>query len=614
MSFMFKPLPWDDQDAVNHIRLDEALLSDLTYGTVKAAQRVARELVKAGKGTVVCVDGYASAHFDPFATALLQALRQAKVSTARAEMRDVYKSTAELDAMVAPNLPKDYDEDPVLLFGRLFKGGYADFFDQSKWTALRQKAAAVGQGEVLVVTGYGASAALPDALHIFIDVTPKTCAIRARSGELINIGDTQPRPFAEMMRRNYYVDFEMIVRHRKALLQSGKVAYYICGDHDEDFVLMKGATEKSILSTLARYPLRTKPVYLEGIWGGEFIRKVRNLPMDAKNVAWVFDMIPMEVSVVTECGGKTAEFPFSTFLAQCPDELMGAECAKEFGGYFPIRFNYDDTWHSNGNMSVQCHPDAGLCTKMYDEIGSQDEAYYIIDAGHGARTYLGFNEDADTDEFIALAKKSEKDGSVIDYQKYVSHVSSVPGRQVMIPGGTIHASGRNQLILELGSLTIGSYTYKMYDYNRRDAEGNLRPIHSAMGQRALHTERRSKWVDENIAIEPLFECRGEGWEQHILGKTDLMYYMTRRLDMEPGAAAAFENEGAFTVLTLVDGEEVLVRSKSHPELCYHQKFLDIVLVPASISDYEIVNIGYQPAVVHKTMLRENFAKYRHLDK
>ncbi len=618
MSFMFKPLPWDDQNAVNHIQLSASVLNDLTYGTVKAAQRVAKELLAdetfKAQGAVLCVDGYASAHFDTFTTALLQTLHQNKVKTCHKKMEDVYKPTAKIDKMVEPNLPLNYDVDPVLLFGRLFKGGYADFFNTEKWQALQEAAKQIKSGELLLLSGYGASAALPEGRQIFIDVTPKTCAIRARSGGLINIGDTEPRPFAEMMRRNYYVDFEMIVRQRKFLLQNEKLTYYICGDHDDDFVLMQGATEREILRTLAQYPLRTKPVYLEGIWGGELIRKARHLPMESKNVAWIFDMIPMEVSVVVECNGKTAEFPFSTFLAQCPVELMGKECAEEFGGYFPIRFNYDDTWHSNGNMSVQCHPDAQLCTKEYGELGSQDEAYYVIDAGHGAKTFIGFNDGANVEEFIAEAKRSEKEGCMIDYQKYVNHVTSYPGRQVMIPGGTIHASGRNQLILELGSLTIGSYTYKMYDYNRRDAEGNLRPIHSTMGERALHRERNSTWVNQNVAIEPIPESKGEGWEQHILGKTDLMYYMTRRLDMEPGVTAEFKNNfGSFTVLTLVDGEEVMVRSKSHPEFSYHQKFLDIVLVPADIEDYEIINIGYQPAVVHKTMLRENFHQYRHLD-
>ena len=68
-------------------------------------------------------------------------------------------------------------------------------------------------------------------------------------------------------------------------------------------------------------------------------------------------------------------------------EIMGQHCLEEFDGYFPVRFNYDDTWHSNGNMSVQVHPDEDFVIENYDEFGRQDEAYYVIATGHGAKTY-----------------------------------------------------------------------------------------------------------------------------------------------------------------------------------------------------------------------------------
>lgn len=608
MSFMFKPLAYDDHTAINRPDIPASVREDLIFGTVQSAKRIAEKavsLLKSGKsGCVIAVDGYASAKFSDLSGALSQAVRQSGCRVVLRSMDEVYKSVEELDAMVAECLPQNYEEDPVLLFGKLYEGSFSDFIDGEKAEKLLEEMRNLPERTLMVLTGYGSTSEIFSPftnLKAYIDVTPKSAAIRAREGRLINVGDKTPRPFAELMRRNYFVDFEIILKNRKRLLTQNEIDFYICGDHDEDFVLMSGQNLEVILSSLARYPFRTKPVYLEGIWGGEFIRKVRRLPSEYKNIAWVFDMIPMEVSIVVDADGREVEFPFFTFIQKCPTPIMGEKCTERFGGYFPIRFNYDDTYHSNGNMSIQVHPYESVCKEYYNEKGSQDEAYYVIATGHGAKTYLGFNEGADPAEFVALAKQSEKDGSDLDYAKYVNHVDSVPGRQVMIPGGTIHASGRNQLILELGSLTIGSYTYKMYDYNRRDSEGNLRPIHSVMGEKVLHTERTAGWVRDNIAIEPIPDGEGDGWKQYIVGKTDLMYYQTKQLYLEK--KAEFSNDGQFTVLTLVDGEEVKVYSKSHPEFCYRQKFLDIVVVPASIADYVIENTGYQPAVVHKTMLR-----------
>ena len=325
-------------------------------------------------------------------------------------------------------------------------------------------------------------------------------------------------------------------------------------------------------------------------------------------MAWVFDMIPMEVSIVVEAGETLLDIPFSTFIQMCGEQMMGRRCVEEFEGYFPIRFNYDDTWHSNGNMSVQVHPDEDFVIGNYDEFGRQDEAYYVIATGHGAKTYCGFCGDGR--EFLELAKRSEKTHEDIDYQKYIHSVESVPGRQIMLPAGTVHASGRNQLILELGSLTIGSYTYKVYDYNRRDKDGNVRPIHTKNAEQVLHFERDPQWVRDNIAIEPILEAETADYTEYVVGRTDLMYYETHRVELNTHGTYEGKNNGQFTVVTVVDGEAVHISSKAHPEFCFDASYLDIVTIPASIEDYVIEAKGYQPVVVHKTLLREGYSRYK----
>ena len=342
------------------------------------------------------------------------------------------------------------------------------------------------------------------------------------------------------------------------------------------------------------------------------IRNVRGSPKEiAGNIAWIFDFIPMEVSIVVDVAGKAVDFPFSTFVQKKGREIMGQHCLEEFDGYFPVRFNYDDTWHSNGNMSVQVHPDEDFVIENYDEFGRQDEAYYVIATGHGAKTYCGFSGNGR--EFLEMAKASETSHEMVDYQKYINWVDSVPGRQIMLPAGTVHASGRNQLILELGSLTIGSYTYKVYDYNRKDKDGNTRPIHTKNAEKVLHFERDSQWVKENIAIEPILIEEGEGYKEYIVGRTELMYYETHRIELDTHAAYHGQNHGQFTVITVVDGEQVKVYSKSRPEFCYTANFLDIVTIPADIDDYVIEAQSYQPAVVHKVILREGYSRYKNPD-
>jgi mannose-6-phosphate isomerase class I len=323
------------------------------------------------------------------------------------------------------------------------------------------------------------------------------------------------------------------------------------------------------------------------------------------NAAWVFDLIPLEVSIVVEAGKQLLEFPFFTFVQKEGEALMGAGCVKKFGGYFPIRFNYDDSYHSSGNMSIQVHSGHKYNVENYGEHGRQDESYYIVATGHGAKTYVGFNEDADPNEFIREAKKSEKEYTAIDYQKYINHIKSIPGTQVMLPAGTIHSSGRNQVILEIGSLTIGSYTYKMYDYLRADLDGVPRPIHTYHGENVLCKERTTSWVKENLVQEPRLVRSGNDWAEYIVGEHNLLYFSLRRLEFEK--VIEDNTSGIFHVLTLVDGEKVVVQSIDNPELSYTQNYLDVVVVPANMGRYVIKNLGVQPVCIHKTILKEGFA-------
>lgn len=613
MSFMFKPLAYDDMDAVNYIQIPDHVKRSVLFHDEQMTDWIAQLCVKQeGKNRLVlALDGYIGARFKVLAGDIRRKLKEHGKSCSLLDMKTVYKSEEEISDLTSESLPLNYEDDPVLLFGKLYQGGIDDFIDMEAF----KKQFFEMNDEIILIYGIGSLAPCmrPYAdIKGYVDLTPKTTAIRAREKEYVNIGDNQGRPFPLLMRRNYYVDFEIAVKLRKELLQQNLLDIYMIDNLDKSYVMMAADAMDHILSALVRYPFRAKPVYLEGIWGGEFIRKVRNIPKEiSENIAWIFEFIPMEVSIVVDVNGKRVEFPFSAFLQKKGLEMMGQHCIDEFEGYFPIRFNYDDTWHSNGNMSVQVHPDEDFVIENYDEFGRQDEAYYVIATGHGAQTYCGFKGDGK--EFLELAKQSEKTHQDVEYQDYINSIESIPGRQIMLPAGTIHASGRNQLILELGSLTIGSYTYKVYDYNRKDREGNVRPIHTANAEKVLHFERNQEWVKEQIAIDPILLKSTEDYREYIVGKTDLMYYETRRVELDTGKSYEGENQGQFTVVTVVDGEQVKIYSRSHPEFSYTAHFLDIVTIPATIQDYVIEAQGYQPVVIHKTLLKENYSRYKNLE-
>lgn len=618
MSFMYNPFPFDDPRPVNRPELSEKTVKSIISG---GNQNVVKKFVAtladraAKEGVVVALDGYTTANWTVFVNLIA---RECSLLGLGFEAIDAnaatLKSGKEIDAIIDPLLIWDTKIDPTLLYGKVYKGGYQGLMDEVRTEAFKKAVPASRQaGKISVVYGYGSL--IPELrelydVKVFFDLTPMKSMLRIRRGEYSNLGKERPGIINRTIRRCYYCDFECAVRNRHELWENNVPDWYVLDNDPQNLQLMPFGTFSEICAQLVKYPFRAKPCYLEGVWGGSYMKKLRNLPDEMRNAAWVFDFIPMEVSVVVEAGDEKLDINYCSFVHKEGVNLMGEDCVKKFEGYFPIRFNWDDSYHSTGNMSIQCHSGGEYNVKNYNEFGRQDESYYVVVTGHNAKTFIGFRDDADIPQFFRDIEAADTEHKPCDYMKYVSYEESKPGLQVMLPAGTIHSSGRNQVILEIGSLTIGSYTYKMYDYLRLDFDGKQRPIHTRLGEENVRQDRRYSVIHdpespEYIVQKPRLAASGEGWEEYILGENPQVYFSLRRLEFEKKCE---QDTGGklFHVLTLVDGDAVRVRSVRHPERYFDLQFMDIVCVPADMGRYVIENLGREPVMVHKTCLREGY--------
>lgn len=615
---MYNPFPFDDPRPVNRPELSEKTVKSIISG---GNQNVVKKFVAtladraAKEGVVVALDGYTTANWTVFVNLIareccLLGLGFEAIDANAATL----KSGNELDAIIDPLLIWDTKIDPTLLYGKVYKGGYQGLMDEARTEAFKKAVPASRQaGKISVVYGYGSL--IPELrelydVKVFFDLTPMKSMLRIRRGEYSNLGKERPGIINRTIRRCYYCDFECAVRNRHELWENNVPDWYVLDNDPQNLQLMPFGTFSDICAQLVKYPFRAKPCYLEGVWGGSYMKKLRKLPEEMRNAAWVFDFIPMEVSVVVEAGDEKLDINYCSFVHKEGVNLMGEDCVKKFEGYFPIRFNWDDSYHSTGNMSIQCHSGGEYNVKNYNEFGRQDESYYVVVTGHGAKTFIGFRDDADIPQFFRDIEAADTEHRPCDYMKYVSYEESKPGLQVMLPAGTIHSSGRNQVILEIGSLTIGSYTYKMYDYLRLDFDGKQRPIHTRLGEENVRQDRRYSVIHdpespEYIVQKPRLAASGEGWEEYILGENPQVYFSLRRLEFEKKCE---QDTGGklFHVLTLVDGDAVRVRSVRHPERYFDLQFMDIVCVPADMGRYVIENLGREPVMVHKTCLREGY--------
>ncbi|HCM11754.1 MAG TPA: phosphoheptose isomerase, partial [Lachnospiraceae bacterium] len=172
-----------------------------------------------------------------------------------------------------PYLPEDREEDPVLLYGRLYDKDYESLMSkEKKEQILRQLKDFKKNGHGALIF-YG-NAALMDSfreycdLKLFIDMTQKRTILNIRNGSCGNLGEKGRMAINQMLRRSYYVDFEIAMAHRGKLIGNNQIDYYITGDHPDGMQLLPLAKMKELFEVMVSYPLRCRPVYLEGVWGG----------------------------------------------------------------------------------------------------------------------------------------------------------------------------------------------------------------------------------------------------------------------------------------------------------------------------------------------------------
>ncbi len=589
MAFAYRPIPFDDPVPINAVEAVLATREDFS-GLVEG--------LPSEPGALMVLDGIPTARFDELAALF----GQTAVGWTVVDIRTLYRSDDHLAGLFEPYLPTDRDLDPELIFGKLFDQSADALLEPAKVERFVTGAAANSKPTLLY--GLGSAGELlrrhADGV-LFADVAPKDAALRVFEGRYEPLGGIRGRGIDEVVRQSFFIDLELSTSLRAKLISGGFVDTYVL-DSDRGFQVTAWGEVAAALKELAQGPLRAKPVYVEGVWGGQFIKELRGVPDElVDKVAWAFELIPTEASVLVRSGDVDIDIPFMTVMDAVGEQLVGDVLYRRFDGRFPVRFNYDDTWHSNGNLSIQVHAGDEMIKELHGDIAGQNEAYYVVLTGHGAKTYLGFKGDGH--EFLELCRQSERDGSVVPYEDYVYAIDSVPGRQVFLPAGTIHASGRNQLVLEQGTITTAAYTYKLYDYLRPDITGKPRPIHTNLGERAMDWSRDGAWVEEHIAFPAREVATGPGWTDYLVGKYEGMYMETHRIHLEPGGTYRAHNATGFTGLTLVDGETARIQAPGDSGRHYDAGYLDVVLIPASMPSYEVIADRRHPIVLHKTVIR-----------
>ncbi len=532
---------------------------------------------------VLALDGFHGVDWDTVREKLEVALAARGVEAAWWPTADALADPDVIAERITPFLGGD---DPI--FGTHFPLGPDVFFGAERLAALRIEAAVArgrAAGSLAIVYGCGAGLIeLYDALW-YADIPKDTLQARAREGELTNLGADEPASFGDFYKRAYFVEWPAQNRLKRRLLP--EIDLFLDLQNAAEPTAMEGDAFRAALRELAETPFRPRPWFYPGPWGGQFMQDHMGLDPEQPNFAWSFEVITPENGIVLEKNGARLECSFDCLLFQEYRRVLG-DAARQFTYEWPLRLDYLDTI-SGGNLSVQCHPRPDFIRRQFGETFTQDETYYISAAQEDAVVYLGLEEDADPDAFRDVLKASAETGEAVDFERYVHAVPARPHDLFLIPNGTIHCSGRGNLVLEI-SATPYIFTFKIYDYVRRDLEGNMRPINLDRAWENLRFERRAGWVRDNLVAQPRLLCEGDGWQEEVLMERPEFFYNIHRLTIKTCVAYATENRAL--AVNLVEGEAIDVVSAEGRR--QPLRYLESMVVPAAAGRVEFVNRGHRP--------------------
>ncbi|MBK5720813.1 class I mannose-6-phosphate isomerase [Dysgonomonas sp. Marseille-P4677] len=531
-----------------------------------------KQIIESDKALII--DMYVGVHEEEIITELKKISTGLLINT-----RDLFKPEEEIRKMTQ----RFVTNDP--LFGYVTCLTMSDYFDEVKLSKAKEAIAKSKGGGIVV--GCGASLLkMDDSCLVYADMARWEHQLRMHKKSVRALGlDNSNEDFASQHKRNYFNDWHICDAHKDQLFD--KIDFWLDTHiEDEPKLIDKETFYKGIDQTVKK-PFRVVPFFAPAPWGGQWMKEVCDLDRSVKNYGWCFDCVPEENSLLFEINGVLFELPSINLVLLKSRELLGEPVESRFGKEFPIRFDLLDTF-GGGYLSFQVHPTTQYIRKNFGMQYTQDESYYMIDAAEDATVYLGLKNDIDKAEMandLRLAQKGEK---AFDAEKYANRLSVKKHDHFLIPGGTVHCSGPEGLVLEISS-TPNHFTFKMWDWGRLGLDGKPRPINVERGLDVIDWKRDTDYTMKNLVNHVSIVAEGDGWIEERTGLHVNEFIETRRHRFS--SKVTHKTNNSVNVLNLVEGEEIIVESVNNSFAPFVAHYAETFIIPAWLGEYTIRPYG-----------------------
>jgi len=230
------------------------------------------------------------------------------------------------------------------------------------------------------------------------------------------------------------------------------------------------------------YPLTFTPILKDRIWGGTKLKTYLNKPIVSETTgeSWEISTVPNDISVVNN--GVLKGKNINEIIDLYPEEILGKSVITRFGKQFPLLFKFID---AKEDLSIQLHPNDVLAKERHNSFG-KTEMWYVMQADESARLVVGFKNDSNQQEYLAHLENK----NLIDL---LNEYPVSKGDVFFLETGTIHAIGAGVVVAEIQQTS--DVTYRIYDWDRVDANGNGRELHTELALDAINYQTTTSKID-----------------------------------------------------------------------------------------------------------------------
>lgn len=312
------------------------------------------------------------------------------------------------------------------------------------------------------------------------------------------------------------------------------------------------------------YPLKFKPILKQTLWGGDKIIPFKRLAVDMQNVGESWEISGVQDNESEVVNGEFKGMTLPQLVRQFREELVGESNYARFGSTFPLLIKFID---AQQDLSIQVHPSDVLAKKRHNSMG-KTEMWYVVDNAPGAKLRSGFSKEITPKEY----KDRVHNSTITDVmQEYTINKGDV----FFLPAGRVHSIGAGSFIAEIQQTS--NITYRIFDFDRKDANGNTRELHTELAKEAIDYE---VFDDYRTHYEPV--------KDEPVELVACPYFTTSLYDMTESISCDYSELDSFVVLICLEGACKLVDNEGNE---VQLQVGETVLLPASTIDVHITPEG-----------------------